>query len=259
MQPVGAMAAATERYQKARITWRRDHAPDLWSIRIRPEQKLLFKPGQYATIGVERDGRVIERPYSIVSSPVEDEIEFFFELVPGGGLTPLLYDLPAGGALLMRRQAKGLFTLDAKSGHTRHYLVSTVTGVAPYVSMARTFAQEAEAGKPVSQKLVVLQAASRSWEFAYREELEALAKKFQWLRYIPTISRPWEDLAWKGEVGRAEDVLRKYLDSLGLEPSDTTAYLCGHPEMIANSTGILQRRGFPKEFIREEVYWVPKK
>src|SRR5438034_7807377 len=111
MQPVGAMAAATERYQKARITWRRDHAPDLWSIRIRPEQKLLFKPGQYATIGVERDGRVIERPYSIVSSPAEDEIEFFFELVPGGGLTPLLYNLPAGEALLMRRQAKGLFIL----------------------------------------------------------------------------------------------------------------------------------------------------
>ena len=82
MQPVGAMAAATERYQKARITWRRDHAPDLWSIRIKPEQKLLFKPGQYATIGVERDGRVVERPYSIVSSPAEDEIEFFFELVP---------------------------------------------------------------------------------------------------------------------------------------------------------------------------------
>ena len=169
MQPVGAMAAATERYQKARITWRRDHAPDLWSIRIRPEQKLLFKPGQYATIGVERDGRVIERPYSIVSSPAEDEIEFFFELVPGGGLTPLLYNLPAGEALWMRRQAKGLFTLDAKSGHTHHYLVSTVTGVAPYVSMARTLAQEAEAGKPVSQELVMLQAASRSWDSEERK------------------------------------------------------------------------------------------
>src|SRR5204863_5093183 len=126
--------------------------------------------------------------------------------------------LPAGHAPSMPRQAKGLFILDAKSAHTRHSLVSTVTGVAPYVSMARTLAQEAEAGRPVSQKLVVLQAASRSWEFAYREELEALAKKFQWLRYIPTVSRPWEDPAWKGEVGRAEDVLRKYLDSLGLEP-----------------------------------------
>jgi len=29
--------------------------------------------------------------------------------------------------------------------------------------------------------------------------------------------------------------------------------------MIANSKGILERRGFPKESIREEVYWVPKK
>jgi hypothetical protein len=29
--------------------------------------------------------------------------------------------------------------------------------------------------------------------------------------------------------------------------------------MIENSKGILKRRGFPKESIREEIYWVPKK
>src|SRR5438046_10740005 len=102
MQPVGAMAAATERYQKARITWRRDFAPDLWSIRIRPEQKLLFRPGQYATLGIEHGERVIERPYSIVSSPLEDEVEFFFELVPHGGLTPLLHQLGTDGTVLVR-------------------------------------------------------------------------------------------------------------------------------------------------------------
>jgi len=253
------MPTVTEKFQKAQITFRRDYAPDLWSIRIRPDERLLFKPGQYATLGIEREGQVVERPYSIVSSPVEDEIEFFFELVPHGGLTPLLYNFRVGDGLLMRRQAKGVFTLDDKSGHLRHYLVSTVTGVAPYVSMARTLAHEAANGTPVNQELVMLQAASRSWELAYREELEALANRFQWLRYIPTISRPWEEPSWKGEVGRVEDVLRKYLDALGLEPSETTAYLCGHPEMIANSKGILQRRGFPKESIREELYWVPKK
>jgi ferredoxin--NADP+ reductase len=252
-------AAVAEKYQKAQIISRQDYTPDLWSVRIRPEQKLLFKPGQYATLALDFSAHAIERPYSIVSSPLEDEVEFFFELVPQGGLTPLLHKLRAGDALLMRRQAKGLFMLDSKSGHARHFLASTVTGVAPYVSMARTLAREAEAGKPVNQELVMLQAASRSWELAYREELETLARKFQWLRYIPTVSRPWEDLSWKGEVGRIEDVLRKYLDALGLGPSETTAYLCGHPEMIANSKGILERRGFPKQFIREELYWVPKK
>jgi ferredoxin/flavodoxin---NADP+ reductase len=253
------MPATADKYQKAEIVWRQDHAPDLWSIRLCPQQKLLFKPGQYATLGIEQDGHVIERPYSIVSSPLQEEIEFFFELVPQGGLTPLLYKLQVGDTILIRRQAKGLFTLDGKTGHRRHYLVSTVTGVAPYVSMARTLARDSESGRAVDQQLVVLHSASRSWEFAYGEELQALAENFHWLRYVPTVSRPWEDPAWKGEVGRAEDVLRKYLDSLGLDPSETTAYLCGHPEMIKNAEDILKRRGFPREFIRQEIYWVPKK
>jgi ferredoxin--NADP+ reductase len=208
------------------------------------------------TIGVERDGRLLERAYSIVSSPLEAETEFFFELVPQGGLTPLLHSLQVGEILLMRRQAKGVFVLDTASGHKQHYLISTVTGVAPYVSILRTLTREALPSSSPELRVVVLQAASRSWEFAYRQELEALAAGSDWFRYIPTVSRPWEDPAWKGEVGRAEDVLRKYLDSLGLDPTDTTAYLCGHPGMIENAKGILTRRGFATDQIREEAFWV---
>jgi len=253
------MAIYDEKYQKATVTFRQDHAEDLWTIRVRPEQRLVFKPGQYATLGLEEGGKRVERAYSICSSPIEDEIEFFFELVTEGHLTPPLYLRQVGDTLLMRRQAKGLFTLDGKSGHRQHFLVCTVTGVAPYVSMVRTLAREARAGQLPDSHFVVLQAASRSWEFAYRDELEALAREFNWLKYIPTVSRPWEDPKWKGEVGRIEDVLRKYLDALALEPSQTTVYLCGHPQMIENAKGIFQRRGFSQEFIREEIYWVPKK
>lgn len=54
----------------------------------------------------------------------------------------------------------------------------------------------------------------------------ALAKGPKWFTYIPTVSRPWEDKGWNGEAGRAEDVLRKYLDSLGLNLSRTTTYRC---------------------------------
>jgi ferredoxin--NADP+ reductase len=253
------MAEPSEKHQQATITARKDYAPDLWSIRIRPEERLVFQPGQYATLGVIEDGRLRERAYSICSSPLEDEIEFFLELLPQGELSPGLYQLQVGDALTIRRQAKGLFLLDGNSGHPQHLLVATVTGIAPFVSMVRTLARQTSADRPQGFKVVVLHAASRSWEFAYREELEALARQFSWLRYIPTISRPWEDPDWKGEVGRIEDVLRKHLDNLGLDPARTTAYVCGHPQMIANSKGILARRGFAKEFIREEGYWVPKK
>ncbi len=253
------MTAPAEKYQQVEIVSRKDYSPDLWSIRVRPEQPLVFKPGQYATLGVPGETRIIERAYSIVSSPLEDEIEFFFELVPHGELTPRLYPLQPGDTILMRRQAKGLFTLDGKTGHRQHYMACTVTGVAPYVSVVRTLAREEEQGRAPDVRIVVLQAASRSWELAYQQELEALARSHSWLTYIPTVSRPWEDPAWRGEVGRVEDVLRKHSDALGLEPSNTTAYVCGHPEMIENAKGILKRRGFTKESIREEIYWVPEK
>ncbi len=247
----------TNRHQVVEILERRDYAEDLWSIRVRPMDKLAFKPGQYATLGVENDGQLVERAYSIVSSPAEETIEFFFELVPQGALTPLLYRLQVGDAMMMRRQAKGLFRLDAQSGHKKHFMISTVTGVAPYVSTVRELRRQELEGKPVEVSLVLLQAASRSWEFAYREELSELARSVSWLQYIPTVSRPWEDAAWQREVGRAEDVVRKYADNLHLDPAETTAYLCGHPGMIENAHGILQRRGFSKESVREEQYWVP--
>ncbi len=253
------MPATPDKYQRVKIVERKDYGPDLWSIRIQAEVPLTFKPGQYATLGVEQGTQVIEKPYSIVSSPLESQIEFFFELVSTGELTPLLYKLQEGDSLFMRRQAKGLFQLDTKSGHKQHFLVCTVTGVAPYVSMARTLAREKQKGNPSDVRLVLLQSASRSWEFAYDRELASLSSPDSGFQYISTISRPWEDANWKGEVGRAEDVLRKYLDALGLEPSNTTGYLCGHPTMIDNAKGILKRRGYAKESIREEVYWVAKK
>ena len=253
------MTASSEKYQKARIIFRKDHTEDLWSIRVRPEHPFHFKPGQYATLGVEEEGKVVERSYSICSSPHEPEVEFFFELMTKGRLTPPLYHRQVGDVVLMRHQAKGSFTLNGKSSRRQHFLICTVTGVAPYVSMVRTLAREARQGQAIESRLVMLHAASRSWEFAYREELEALAHEFPWFTYIPLISRPWEDPEWKGEVGRIEDVLRKYTDQLELRPHNTTAYLCGHPQMIENSKGILRRQGFSKDRIREEVYWTPKK
>jgi ferredoxin--NADP+ reductase len=56
-----------------------------------------------------------------------------------------------------------------------------------------------------------------------------------------------------------EDVLRKHLDALDMNPAETTSYLCGHPQMIENTKGILRRRGFSQEFVREEVYWLSRK
>jgi ferredoxin/flavodoxin---NADP+ reductase len=253
------MTISQDKFQRVEIIERKDYCADLWSVRVQTEDAFNFKPGQYATLAVERGSALVQRAYSIVSSPLEKDLEFFFELVPQGELTPLLFDLQVGDTLWMRRQARGLFLLDTISGHRKHLLLCTVTGVAPYVSMVRFLLREEAEGKPVNYQIVLIQAASRSWEFAYREELDSAAQQCPWLKYIPSISRPWEDPEWKGEVGRVEDVARKYIDALGFEPLESTTYLCGHPEMIEHCKGILKRRGYSKEQVREEIYWIPAK
>jgi ferredoxin/flavodoxin---NADP+ reductase len=160
-----------EKFFRARITQRVDFASDLWMIRIEPGGEFKFAAGQYATLGIEHDGRRTERPYSIVSSLSEKELEFFFELVPDGALTPRLYKLQPGDELLMRKIPKGKFTLDTESGRKNHLLVSTVTGVAPFVSFVRTLSEDWRAGRfDGSHQLYLLNGASRPWEFGYKEE-----------------------------------------------------------------------------------------
>jgi ferredoxin-NADP reductase len=64
------------KYVRGTVTSRRELSAELWVIRLRPESKVTFNPGQYATLGVPVAGKTIERPYSIASSPYEDELEF---------------------------------------------------------------------------------------------------------------------------------------------------------------------------------------
>ena len=187
------MTRSPDKYYNARILDRRDISADLCILRVDPGGPLEYRAGQYATLGIERDGLRTERAYSMVSSPYEEALEFFVELVPLGGLTPGLFQLQPGDALLCRKIAKGRFTLDLGSGRSNHLLISTVTGIAPFVSYVRTIYRDWKSGSspmPGGHKFFSLQGASHSFEFGYCQELERYASEAPWLQYVPTVSRP---------------------------------------------------------------------
>jgi len=256
------MLMTSGKFLPAKILDRRVVADDLFLLHVDPGGPFSYLAGQYATLGVEVDGERIERAYSLCSSPYENVLEFFVERIPNGELTPLLYAMDKGAPLLLRRFAKGRFTLDLRSGRKNHLLLATVTGVAPYVSYIRTVREDWKKGgtpMPGEHRFFCIQGASRSWEFGYRDELEKYAAGAPWLKYVPVISRPWEDPGWQGERGRVDDLIRKYVHLWGLTPEDTSAYLCGHPGMVVSGRGILLRAGWPKQAIQDEVYFPPAK
>lgn len=248
-------------YNRLTLVERIDFAEDLAVFRLEADEPVEFTPGQYATLGVKIDenDRPLLRPYSVASAPGSAELEFFIERVDEGSLTSRLWDLERGAAVWMRKKIVGRFVLDTSRPY--HLMVATVTGVGPYVSIIRDQQRALQTGQLKSPRpMFILHGASRSHELGtYLDELDRLASQLDWLKYVPTISRPWEDPEWTGEQGRVEDVLRKYLDASPFRPEETAAYTCGHPRMIEKAQGILERAGFDDDAIHEEKYFVERR
>lgn len=232
---------------KAALVERNDFTEDLMVIRMRPDSDMTFKPGQYCTLGLEG----IERAYSIASAPHEKDLEIFVELVPypDGALTPLMWKMKKGDTMSIRPRCKGIFTLDKK--FTEHFMVATVTGVAPFISMLRDYFHHQEDG----HRFYVLEGASFHDELVYDKELEEMETNHPGtVTFIPTVSRPNEpkNSNWQGASGRVNEIVEEQIEKLGLEPSSTLVYACGHPGMIEDVKDRLVPKGFT---VKEERFW----
>lgn len=230
----------------ATVIRRVDFTPDHFKLWLEPAEAFTFLPGQYCTVGAAG----IERPYSIVSSPREELIELFIERIPPpeGHLTPLLHELRVGDTVTMRPRAKGVFLLRPEFHH--HVMVATVTGVAPFVSIVRHWAE----GPDGASSFYVLEGASYADEFGYDAELAKLAAEHANVRFVPTCSRPHDprNAAWQGETGRVNTIVEHHVGRWGLDPAQTCIYACGHPSMIADVRARFAGAGFGFE---EERFW----
>ena len=235
-------------FPTARLVERRDVTEDLMVIRLETSEPFNFKPGQYCTLGLGK----IERAYSIVSAPYENFLEIFVELVPEGELTPRMWALKIGDCMSVRPKAKGLFVMGRKMHH--HFMLSTVTGLAPSMSIVRQYLHD---GVDEGHVFYIMYGASYADEFTYDVELNELVKNHpETVKFVPTVSRPTEarNAKWEGVTGRVNTIAEEYLEKFDLPKDDTKVYACGHPGMIEDVKEKLTPGGW--NFI-EERFWKP--
>jgi ferredoxin--NADP+ reductase len=239
----------------ATLIRRQDDTSDLARFWVRfGGEAVPFEPGQYMTIGVYADGKLVQRPYSVASAPEVaggEGYEFYVRLVPIMRFTTLLWRLPVGQAMRMIGP-KGKFLLEPEDDRV-HLFVSTGTGIAPFISMMR---QHLIHGQP--RRTVMLNGSSYVDELGYRERLEDWEREGAYpVTYIPTISRPSDarNVGWEGRTGRVEAVVRDVCRELHLRPERTVVYICGNPEMIINVETLLMDDGFPEFHVKKELYW----
>lgn len=263
----------------ATVIQRMDLAPGLMIIRIKPDQgEFDFEAGQYTVLGLkhkeprvegsdpdpkpdQKPDQLINRAYSIAStSRINEYLDIFLVLVPDGELTPRLFNLQMGDRLFLGPKATGFFTLENVPEHKNLLLIATGTGLAPYISMVRTYLHQHP-----DRLFVIMHGARYSWELGYYDELCTLHTVSPNLIYIPSITRPKEDEHWTGLTGRIPALIEVGIvqDKTGLEinPENFNVFLCGNPAMIDTVTAMLDTKGFTKAkgkqpgTLHTEEYW----
>ena len=246
LQTVATTRDRTVNLPRAKLVERVDYTDDLMVIKMEPQDfRFDFKPGQYCTLGLEG----IERAYSIASAPHEPLLEIFVELVPDGQLTPRMWRMEVGDTMSIRTRPKGIFLMDPSV--TQHFMLGTVTGVAPFVSIVRDHLHYGRSG----HHFYVLEGASYYDELVYDNEmLEIGANHPEIVTFVPAVSRPAEErnAAWEGPTGRLNNIVAEYLEQFALDKSDTLIYACGHPGMIESSREIVTADGWKWT---EERFW----
>ena len=239
----------------ARLVRREDETDSLAYFWVRFDgEPTPFEAGQYMTIGVMVDGKIVQRPYSVASPPISagtDGYEFYVRNVHGGTFTPLLWRMPVGQKMRMIGP-KGKFML-APGDERTHIFISSGTGNAPFVSMMK---QALADGTP--RRAIFLNGVSYADEIGYRSLLEGWERSGGYpVTYIPTVSRATDprNAGWTGRTGRVEMILDPVLDELGLSAADSVAYICGNPDMINAAEQTFLGRGYPEDQVHKELYW----
>ena len=246
--------ASESRFYNARVTRRVDLTESLAFIWVSFDGDIVpFEPGQYLTIGLESNGKLVQRPYSVANSPreLEDGYEYYLRLVPEGLFTPLVWRVPVGHPIHMKGP-KGKFLLEPNDERT-HVFIASGTGIAPFISMMKTLLYD---GTP--RPVILMHGASYQHDLGYRELLERWEATAEYpVKYVPTVSRPGvaENERWTGRVGRVESIVPSVFDELALTPANSIAYLCGNPDMIASVESTLLARGYPDAQVKKELYW----
>jgi ferredoxin--NADP+ reductase len=220
---------------------------ELFSFRTTRDKGFRFASGQFTMIGLRLEGKPLLRAYSIASPNYEDHLEFISIKVQDGPLTSRLQHLKANDNVLIGRKPVGTLVLrDLKPG-ANLYMFSTGTGLAPFMSLIR----DPELYERF-EKVILVHGVRTVSELAYadyiRDELpkhdllgEEIAQK---LVYYPTVTRePFRNR------GRLTDLIetRQLFADIGLPPLDPArdrAMICGSPSMLAETSALLDARGF---------------
>jgi len=220
----------------------------LFSFKTTRNPGLRFKNGHFIMIGLQREaGRPIIRAYSIVSANYDEYLEFFSIKVPDGPLTSRLQKIQPGDEIVVSKKPTGTLILDDLLPGKNLYLISTGTGLAPFMSIIK----DPETYE-LYDKVILTHGVRQVNELAYQQFISHELPNNEFLGdiikekliYYPTVTREQFHT-----TGRLTDLMvsGQLFKDIGLSQFDRENdrfMVCGSPSMLRDTCKILDDAGF---------------
>lgn len=245
-------------YLKEKVTRVHHWNETLFSFNITRNTSYRFKNGHFVMLGIETDNKPLVRAYSIASANWEPELEFLSIKLPDGELTSKLQHLAIGDEVLIGIKPVGTLVADLLLPGKNLWLLSTGTGLAPFMSIIK----DPEIYDQYD-KVILVHGVRLVSELAYKDTIESELPKDEFLGemirekllYYPTVTRE----AFKNQ-GRITDLLTsgEMNQRLGLPPlsvDDDRFMICGNQFMLDDLCQILDDFGFVKGTNKEQGHY----
>jgi ferredoxin--NADP+ reductase len=201
---------------------------------------------------------MLARPYSFVNAPEERPHEFYYVTLPDGPLTQRLCKLEAGDRVYLAPRPAGFLALSEVPDGENLWMISTGTGIGPFLSILKT-----DAPWKRFKQVVLVHAVRRAEELTHREVIEQLMhRRGRQMRTVSFVSREAAAGALPGRIPAAiEEGRLEAAAGVALSASASQVMICGNPAMVTDASAALARRGMKKHRRRDpgqitvENYW----
>jgi ferredoxin--NADP+ reductase len=234
-------------FMKETVTSVKHWNDTLFSFTTSRDPSFRFKNGHFIMMGLEHEGKPLMRAYSIASANYEEELEFFSIKVPDGPLTSKLQKIQVGDQILLSKKPTGTLIVDNLLPGKNLYLISTGTGLAPFMSIIK----DPETYE-LYDKVILTHGTRFVSELAYQELIKDELPENEFfgeiikdkLIYYPTVTR--DDFETQGRITDALET-GKLTSDIGLPDLDLENdrfMICGSPSMLKDTCRILDNMGF---------------
>ncbi|MEO1044304.1 MAG: ferredoxin--NADP reductase [Pseudomonadota bacterium] len=250
-------------FETVEVLWVKHWNEGLFSFAVTRPRSFRFRSGEFVMIGMPIDGKPLVRAYSVANPAYAEELEFLSIKVPNGPLTSRLQNIQPGDQLYLGRKPTGTLVSEALRPGKRLFLLSTGTGLAPFLSIIRD--------PDIYERfdhIILTHSVRQVSDLAFYDELESrladdpliseeAASQFH---YVPTVTR--EEFRNTVRIDKLiEDGTLFAVGDKQFDPENDRIMMCGSMDMIKQFSEYFEGLNFeeganskPGDFVIERAF-----